>query len=360
VNQSSIDKLLDSTGSTHLLVAGEIALDEYVWGTTTRISPEAPVPVIEVEKSTMKLGMAANVAQNILSLGAKATLISVIGQDENGQAIQSMLDDCGITKRTLIIDESRPTLRKMRVIAGKQHVVRVDYEKSHPLDPQIATQFRQSIESHVADVDGIIVQDYGKGLWTPQVMEFVKLARKYQCPIFVDPCRATPPSLYRHCALMSPNVLEAQAMTGGEVRFGRVSENKLTQLKKLANVLLDETEAKDMIITCGPDGMISLSGDRKSFNHIPTFAREVFDVTGAGDTVISVIALTQVLGLPIWRCMQIANAAAGIVVGRIGAGCVSKKELKEELQHLSEIGMLQQPSESLSTQPPGPHTETSL
>jgi len=333
--------LIKDFEKAHLLVAGEVGIDEYIWGDTRRISPEAPVPVIEVESQDCKLGLGANVAQNITSLGGQVTLVSVRGDDQDGKHLEQMLSEARITRSVLHTDTSRPTLRKVRVIAQRQHVVRIDYEKSHPLDAKLVKAFNDSICDHLDSVDGVIVQDYGKGLWNRDSMAFVKTAKQKNKPVFVDPSRNTKVNLYQGATLLTPNTAEAEILAGSIPQASKSSVGKDDErLLEIGKKILSETNAEHLIITCGEWGMISLDGDASRLNRIPTFAKDVFDVTGAGDTVISVLALMYVLGHPLSRCMEVANAAAGIVVGRIGAATVTPIELKNELDHLVLSGII--------------------
>lgn len=332
---------LDQLSSGHILVAGEVGIDEYIWGDTRRISPEAPVPVVEVEKQDCKLGLGANVAQNITSLGAKVSLVSVCGDDPERKQLELMLGEAGIKSTSLITDSSRPTLRKVRVVAQRQHVVRIDYEKSHKLDAKLAKRFNENICDLLPKTDGMIVQDYGKGLWNGDTMAFVKQAKSHKKPVFVDPSRTSPASLYKGVTLLTPNIVEAEILSGFPPHPSRSAAGKDDEwLLKLGTKILAETDAETAIITCGESGMVALSRDSKNLTRIPTFARDVFDVTGAGDTVVAVLALMSVLGHPLARCMQVANAAAGIVVGRIGTASVTVSELKAELERLTQAGVL--------------------
>jgi D-glycero-beta-D-manno-heptose-7-phosphate kinase len=331
---------LQELSKAHLLVAGEVGIDEYLWGDCRRISPEAPVPVVEVDSQTFKLGLSANVAQNLVSLGAKTTLLSVKGADKDGTQLEQMLRDAGISQVEFVEDISRPTLRKVRVLAQKQHVVRVDYEKSHPLDSKYAKQLVEKICDLLPSVDGVIVQDYGKGIWNPETMTFVSQAKALRKPVFVDPSRVSSLELYRGVTLLTPNIVEAEALCGVPGGRNRLVGNNDEALLKMARRILETTEAEHSIVTCGEWGMVSVSRGESRLNRIPTFARQVFDVTGAGDTVIAVLSLMQVLGYPISTCMQVANAAAGLVVGCIGAASVSPSELKFELERLKSMGLI--------------------
>ena len=328
---------LEKLKDTRILVAGEVGIDEYIWGDTRRISPEAPVPVIEVESQSSRLGLAGNVAQNIATLGAHAELLTVRGRDDDGARLESMANEVGVAKATYIDDETRPTLRKTRIIAQKQHVVRVDYESSHPLSPALANVFLQSLEARLDDVQGVILQDYGKGIWSSDTVGFVARAREKNVPVFVDPSRLSPLGLYRGVTLLTPNLMEAEFLTGrGSVsRRGREEDDEY--LEGVAKEILNQTEAEHAIITCGASGMVSLSRDGGLYQRIPTFAREVFDVTGAGDTVIAMMALMMVTGHSLAESMHVANAAAGLVVGRIGASSITTEELQNELLRLKEL-----------------------
>lgn len=331
---------IEKMSGAHLLVVGEVGIDEYIWGDTKRISPEAPVPVVEVTSQTQKLGMAANVAQNITSLSGKVTLISVCGKDREASELKKMISEAGVRESHFVEDASRPTFKKVRVIAQKQHVVRVDYERSHFLDEKIAKSLADKICDSLNAVDGVIVQDYGKGFWTETSMAFMKTAREKKKPVFVDPSRNTPLSLYKGMTLSTPNMAEAEMLTGIPPERTSSSGLNMERLEKMALKILSTTESVHSIITCGEWGMISVSQEDKKIKRIPTFARQVFDVTGAGDTVIAVMSMMMVLGYPLAECMKVANAAAGIVVGQIGAACVKPQELKSELERLATLGLL--------------------
>ncbi len=333
-------EFLKEISKSHLLVAGEVGIDEYLWGDCRRISPEAPVPVVEVESQTFKLGLSANVAQNLVSLGAKTTLLSVKGADIDGIKLGQMLAEAGISQVEFIEDSSRHTLRKVRVLAQKQHVVRIDYERSHSLDPKLAKQFTDRICDLLPSVDGVIVQDYGKGIWNLDTMAFLKQAKHMKKPVFVDPSRISSLDLYRGVTLLTPNIIEAESLCGIPPGKSRLVGKNDEALFSMAKRILETTEAEVAIITCGDSGMVSVSRGETRLNRIPTFARDVFDVTGAGDTVIAVLSLMNILGHSISSCMQVANAAAGIVVGRIGASCITQEELKVELERLVKVGLV--------------------
>lgn len=330
---------LSQFSSAHLLVVGEVGIDEYVWGDTHRISPEAPVPVVEVERVENKLGLSANVAQNLASLGARTTLITLSGEDEDSLKLESMVKQAGIQDWFCLKDSSRPTLRKIRVICQKQHVVRVDFERSHPLAPHLTKSFVERICDELPRVDGVIVQDYGKGLWNADTMGFLREAKNKKKPVFVDPSRLASLDIYKGVNLLTPNLMEAEVLTGLKRPQSKTSDFPEKHLESMALKILKETGCEESIITCGAWGMVAVSQNQSQLIRIPTFARQVFDVTGAGDTVIAVMSLMKVLGKPLEECMKVANAAAGVVVGQIGAACVTPEELRSELEwlHLNHI-----------------------
>jgi D-glycero-beta-D-manno-heptose-7-phosphate kinase len=333
-------EFLEKFRGANILVAGEVGIDEYIWGDTRRISPEAPVPVVEVESTSFNLGLAANVAQNVVSVGGQTTLLSICGIDADGEKLQRMIADAGIQKSIFLADPSRPTLRKVRIVAQKQHVVRVDYERCHSLDAKLVKQFTESIQDLLPSCDGVIVQDYGKGLWNPDTIAFVRRAKELGKPVFVDPSRTTSLSVYKGVTLLSPNVSEAETLTGFRHEPSKLAGKDDERLTRMAKRILEKTEAEHAVITCGAAGMVSLTRGHTAIQRIPTFARDVFDVTGAGDTVISILALMMVAGESLSTCMQVANAAAGIVVGRMGTSSVSSKELKVELERLQGLGLI--------------------
>jgi len=331
---------LNDLKDRHLIVAGEVGIDEYIWGDTYRISPEGPVPIVEVESQDYKLGLAANVAQNIVSLGSKCTLISVRGEDSDGEKLSEMIQKAGIQQSILVEDASRPTLRKVRIIAKKQHVVRVDYERSHVLDASVAKLFRESICDLLPKSDGIIIQDYGKGLWKADVISFIKQAKQLKKPVFVDPSRLSPLNRYKGVTLMSPNSQEAECLLGLTLKSKKLTGKDDDRLFKMAKKILEITESEAVVITCGSYGMVSLEKGDTELQRIPTFARDIFDVTGAGDTVIAVLALVKVLGQPLSTCMRVANVAAGIVVGKMGTACVNQTQLISAVEEIDETGIL--------------------
>jgi rfaE bifunctional protein kinase chain/domain len=333
IDPSAIDRFRDH----RVLVIGETGIDEYIWGETRRISPEAPVPVVEVESITLRLGLAGNVAHNIAAVGGNVKLVSIRGHDSDGETLESMVRDCGIKESLFLVDESRPTLRKVRIIAAKQHVVRVDYEKTHQLSAKTAVAYHDAILSEVSDCDAVIIQDYGKGVWTTDTAVILDDIKKSGKKVYVDPNRNGKVTLYRGATLITPNLSEAEVLSGFEHLAPRLAIADGVRLRRMAERLLSLMRCEHVVITCGEGGMVALERDTGDFHQVPTFARDVSDVTGAGDTVIALMALMHLTGASIKQCMGVANAAAGLVVARLGTAAVSSDELREELARLNTL-----------------------
>lgn len=315
-----------------ILVLGDVGLDEYVLGEVRRISPEAPVPVLEVESQDWRLGLAANVAQNISALGGIPYLVSVVGRDAGADRLRELFHSKGVSTDYLIEDLERPTTRKTRVMAKHHHLVRVDYESRKFLSPETETKTLKMIAQVLKEVDAVILEDYAKGLLSASLLkELVSLCQKEKKPIYVDPHRSNPAEFYRGVNLVKPNFDEALALSGLNYDDLRDSPSKV---KQIGQVLLQKTAAEKVIVTRGKDGMILFEGDRAI--QVPTYARQVFDVTGAGDTVIATLSLGLAAGLPVEEAAILANFAAGVVVGQVGCVPCSAAELSEYI--LSEPG----------------------
>lgn len=308
-----------------LVIVGDVGVDEYVIGNVRRISPEAPVPVVEVQSQMKRLGLSTNVAQNVAGLGSEALLVSVVGKDTTADELRSILNENGVSSDHLIVDPSRPTTRKLRVMAQNHHVVRVDYEQRQFIQGEVAEQVVRKAEALMSKADGLIIQDYAKGVLSETVcQQLIKSARGLGKKIMVDPNRNTPIAYYRGADIMTPNHDEALQLAGISVDDLRgVSDSMM----EVGEALMKGIQSKTMIITRGKDGM-SLFQNGKG-HRIPTFAREVFDVTGAGDTVIAALALGWVGGLTLDQACVLANYAAGVVVGKVGCVPCSLDELKE-------------------------------
>ncbi|WP_299226124.1 D-glycero-beta-D-manno-heptose-7-phosphate kinase [Sulfurihydrogenibium sp.] len=289
-------------------VIGDIILDKYLWGDVERISPEAPVPVVDVKKETVSLGGASNVANNIASLDAKAYMIGVVGDDENAKIIENLLKSKNINP-VLIKDKSRPTIEKTRIIAVSQQLLRIDREDRSKLSVEIEDKIINEIENIKDKINVFIVSDYGKGVITQRIMDFIKSLNK---PIFVDP-KPSNYQLYKHTTILTPNKKEA---------YESIKADKNIDLEFVGRKIMSDLELNQLLITLGGEGMALFEGDK--ILHIPTKAKKVFDVTGAGDTVISVLALARLAGGTWEESASLANTAAGYVVGEIGTATVSR------------------------------------
>jgi len=320
-----------------MIVVGDSGLDEYVFGNVKRISPEAPVPVVEVisENSTdYRLGLSTNVAQNITSLGGECFLVSVVGRDETAQQLKSLLSQRHISPEYLIEDATRPTTRKLRVMSGQHHLLRIDYERQKFLSEDVEQQIVKMVKSLLPQADGVIIQDYAKGVVSEScVQEVIRIAKSKNLKVFVDPHRNTPVHYYRGSDLMTPNYDEAVGLSG--LKFDELRKAS-DSLQEVGDILRKATQSPTLVITRGRDGMSLYEGG--SHIQIPTFARQVFDVAGAGDTVIATLSMSWASGLSLEESCLLANAAAGVVVGKIGCVPCEIKELEDFLQrHISVI-----------------------
>jgi len=306
-----------------VLVVGDLMLDEFIWGEVSRISPEAPVPVVEVREETRRLGGSANVAANVAALGARVATLGVIGTDPAGTALERLLAEIGGGLGGLVRDPERPTTIKTRVIARQQQVVRFDRENRAPLGGRACRQLLDQVQAESAAADAVIVSDYGKGVVTGELMDRMRaLKHERSLPILVDP-KVRNADRYREVSLITPNHREAAGMSGIAVSDG-------AGLEAAGRALLEQLRCDRVLITRGRDGM-SLFESEQATVHIPTVARRVFDVTGAGDTVIATMALGLAAGLAAPEAALLANIAAGIVVGEVGTAAVPAARLLRAL-----------------------------
>ncbi|WP_297455633.1 D-glycero-beta-D-manno-heptose-7-phosphate kinase [Persephonella sp.] len=296
-----------------ILIVGDLILDKYVWGEVERISPEAPVPVVEVKKETYNPGGASNVAWNISTLGASSYISGVIGEDENGKLLEKLLLEKNI-KPVNIIDKNRPTTEKTRIIAVSQQLLRIDRESKDKLPENISSKLIEKISQIIKQIDAVIVSDYGKGVITKEIMDYLKQTGK---PVFVDP-KPSNFHLYKNITTMTPNRNEA---------YQCVKAEKDIPVEEVGKQILKELDIKDLLITLGAEGMALFTEDKVI--KIPAKARKVFDVTGAGDTVIAVLALAKVSGATWEEAASLANYAASYVVGEIGTAAVPPETLLE-------------------------------
>jgi D-beta-D-heptose 7-phosphate kinase / D-beta-D-heptose 1-phosphate adenosyltransferase len=311
-------KHLEDRPPTVLLV-GDVMCDHYVFGRINRISPEAPVPVFEKTEEFRRLGGAANVAANLRALGCAVRLVSVVGADSGACHVRSLLHEQGIADMWLIEDATRPTTEKTRLVAHQQQVLRVDQESRRPVSDLLAAQLLSHVRSLMKDVDGVVCSDYEKGVCTADVLgPLFALANTLGRPIVVDPKKQNF-AQYRGATVLTPNVTEVERATG-------LGTDTRESLENAVAILLQQSGAKALLVTRGKDG-VSLFSPGPSL-HIPSEARDVFDVTGAGDTVIATFSASIMCGFSLAEASRLANVAAGIVVGKIGTAVVSLDELR--------------------------------
>lgn len=308
-----------------VLVVGDLILDHYVMGKVSRISPEAPVPVVHVESESLRLGGAANVFNNILALGGKADLCGVIGADESGRLLMKELGTKRSGRGGVVIDHDRPTTRKSRVIAHHQQIVRYDIEGRSELKAGLQRKILRYVESRLRELSCVVVSDYAKGVVSAGLMsEITRLAALRKVPVIVDP-KVEHFGYYKGVTVITPNHIEATQASG-------LHGDDDQTINEAGAVIRQRLGCQSVLITRGEKGMSLYENDGASW-HLPTQARQVYDVTGAGDTVIGTLALALSAGASIKNGAILANHAAGIVVGMVGTATVSPKQLAEALQN---------------------------
>jgi D-glycero-beta-D-manno-heptose-7-phosphate kinase len=328
MKKDRVKNILENVAGKRVAVVGDLMLDVYVWGKVSRISPEAPVPVVHVKEKTYSLGGAANVMRNIVSLGGEALAFGIIGAGMNGTRLLDLMKDEKINIDNIIVDDNYITIEKQRIIADSQQLARVDYEdKDTVLNEQqhiIANTLLRGIES--GEIEGVIFEDYAKGLLdTVMINSVIAAAKKKNVPVALDPHPSHKMEV-KGLTLMTPNHIEAFGLAGVYLKDFSEPLEKDALLKNVADKINEDWNIKYLLITLGAKGMLLF--EKGCFPvHIPTMAREVFDVTGAGDTVIAVNTLSLLGGANAVEAAQISNHAAGIVVGRIGTSSVTKQEI---------------------------------
>ncbi len=322
--KAKMEKLVEHIDGKKILVVGDIIVDHFIWGTVNRISPEAPVPVVNVTKEELLLGGGANVLHNIYSLGGEAAICGIIGDDEMGDRLQALLRGLGASTEGLVKGK-RPTTVKTRVVAQGQQVVRFDREQSNaPSDATIAGMVN-FLDRNISDFNAIIISDYYKGVIGKTLMKQLltrvrQVEKEYnrKIPVVVDP-KPNQPDRFCGASLITPNHMEAEKMSGMNIA-------NTEDLRTAAALLLEKTECQAVLITRGESGMALLEKGKELLS-IPTTAQAVFDVTGAGDTVIATLALGLAANASFADAAALANIAAGVVVGKVGTATVSQEEL---------------------------------
>ena len=310
--------------NSRVLVIGDLILDEFIWGDVSRISPEAPVPVVWVKRESFMPGGASNVANNLKSLGARTFITGVIGDDERGAILKGELEQKGIDTKGIAVDGSRPTTLKTRVVAQHQQVVRIDREKVEALSDSMVSRIINYTKNTIDKVDAVIIEDYGKGVITPKLLKnIVPMIRARKKIVSVDP-KEENLDYYKGINLITPNNNEASRSVGFEIK------DDIT-LKRAGEAMLEKFKCRIALITLGENGMAVFQKD-KPMKRIPTVAQEVFDVSGAGDTVIACYTLALSAGADPVQAAHISNCAAGIVVGKVGIAVVTPDELIDSVK----------------------------
>jgi D-beta-D-heptose 7-phosphate kinase/D-beta-D-heptose 1-phosphate adenosyltransferase len=322
--RQQLEQLFASMPGTRIMVVGDLMLDNYIWGKTSRISPEAPVPVVEVKNDELRLGGAGNVVNNLLALGCAVSVASVIGADEDGQHLLTLLSSMDVAVDGIRQSTLRTTSRKTRVLASQQQVLRIDQESKYEITDEEKSGLFNYVQDQLPHIQAVLLSDYQKGVLTPELLQLIIGAcRKQGIPVVVDP-KGTDYSHYQGATLLTPNRQEAEAATGIRI-IDPVS------LQEAGTSLINKHAIDALILTRGEEGM-SLFLQDGAVRHLPTEAREVFDVSGAGDTVAAMVGAALATGAGFEDAARMANLAAGIVVGKLGTSTVSPAEIRTEFE----------------------------
>jgi D-glycero-beta-D-manno-heptose-7-phosphate kinase len=322
-NRRHLDALMDAFSGKRVLVLGDVMLDAFTWGEVSRISPEAPVPVVRVLGETFRPGGSANVTANIKALGGDPLTVALVGRDAWGERLRSLFAEEGL-ESTWLVDDDRKTTLKNRIIANNQQVVRADSEDTAALSAEINNQIVERFLEVLQKADAVVVSDYEKGVVNPHVLgRVLPEAARAGIPVFVDP-KVSHADAYRSVTVMTPNTREAEMLSGVPIRDRE-------SLEVAGRMLRERFLCQWALITRGREGMSLFSSD--GAEHMPAEAREVFDVSGAGDTVVATLALAYAAGAELPEAARLANHAAGIVVGKIGTAVVTRTELAHVASH---------------------------
>lgn len=329
---ASIPDQVSLLTTARVVCVGDVMLDRFVYGHVTRVSPEAPIPVCRVQNETAMLGGAGNVVRNLVALGAGVDFVSVVGEDDIAADVDLLLRDLGGVSHRLTIEKDRPTTSKTRYVAGGQQLLRSDREIRAPVQDSIVDELVAGVEDALQDAALVVISDYGKGVVTDRLAaQVIGLAQKAEKPAIVDP-KSRDFTRYAGATLITPNFKEMSDAAGGE-------PSTEDDIVAAARALLADADIDTMLVTRGAQGMSLVSVD--SADHFPSRAREVFDVSGAGDTVIATLAAGIAAGLPPVDAAQLANVAAGIVVGKTGTAVAYAEDIQAELETLNEATGLQ-------------------
>jgi D-beta-D-heptose 7-phosphate kinase/D-beta-D-heptose 1-phosphate adenosyltransferase len=319
---SRLEKIVHGFARVRLLVVGDVMLDEYLWGDVERVSPEAPVPVVHVRRESHALGGAGNVVRNVVAMGARCGFCAVVGEDTAGDRIVDLLKDLGVDPAGVVRDGGRPTTRKTRVEARSQQLLRYDRETDEAIAGAAARRLLAATLAALEDADGVVFEDYAKGVLASAVVRSViRRCRERGLFVAVDPKDTVAP--YKGASLVKPNLRELEALTGLRVKDAATLARAVGKLQR-------QLGGADVVVTRGAQGM-SLFTPGKGPLDVPSAPFEVFDVQGAGDTAIATLALARLAGGTLQEAAVIANAAAGVVVGKVGTATASPAEVLEQL-----------------------------
>jgi len=317
-----LTKLVDGFRDVRLLVVGDVVLDEYLWGEVERVSPEAPVPVVHVQRESAVLGGAGNVVRNAIALGASCEFCTAVGDDRAGERVLALIAEQGVDPSGAVRVAGRPTTRKTRVIARSQQMLRFDRESAEPMPTRAVRALLRAVDARIGRADGVVLEDNGKGLFSPGLLRAAM--RRFEAaglPVSVDPKGHL--AAYRGAELVKPNLREAESLSGVRVRGH-------ADLARAAQRMRRRVGGSAVVVTRGAEGMTLFADDGPGVE-VPTPRREVFDVQGAGDTAIAALTLALRAGGSLREAVVLANAAAGVVVGKIGTATASPEELRAHL-----------------------------
>ncbi len=328
-HRASLHEIVRRFEHVEVLVVGDVMLDEYLHGEVERVSPEAPVPVVAVARETRALGGAGNVVRNLAALGARPRLCSVVGDDAEGRLVVDLLKELGVDASGLVVDDTRPTTRKTRIVARDQQMIRADRERVDALAPDVGAALDARMQVMLRGADGVAMVDYAKGVLAPEAAQrLVALAREVGVPVAVDPKRHL--EGWVGARLVKPNLLEARALLGPEASAG-------DDACALAARLRGRLPGAEIALTCGGDGMVVLASEEGAEpQSVPTAALDVYDVQGAGDTSLAALWLARLAGAGLADAALLANAASGVAVGKVGTATASREELLERLDDVLE------------------------
>lgn len=324
MNARELERALETLGTPRVLIVGDLMLDRYVSGEVSRISPEAPIPILAARHSEEKLGGAGNVVANLRAMGAEVELVGLLGADAFGETVRGLLEALGVGDGGLVVDPGRPTIQKTRMMSGVQQMLRVDWEDARAANGEVEAALLARSLGALGRAQALVLSDYGKGVLTPGLLRpLIDAARARGVPVLVDP-KGHDYSRYRRASLVTPNRKEAEEALGRKLQGTPALEQGARDLIALA-------ELDAAVITLGAEGILYATAAGE-LGRDPARARAVFDVTGAGDTVVAHLALYLAGGLPLAAAVGLANQAAGIVVGRLGASTVTRSELRAQLR----------------------------